>query len=62
VQISGKVLAFPITKWFRISAFQFCQLPDFGNFGDLPVSSPLPYPSQIGVGFREVIPDHPRLA
>ena len=41
------------------------QLPIFGSFGDfgnLLGTLPLPYPSQIGVGFREVIPNHPRLA
>jgi len=38
---------------------------DVGDYGDsraLRGTPPLPYSSQIGVGFRVVIPSHPRLA
>jgi hypothetical protein len=39
------------------------QLPVFPiNGSPDPKGYPLPLPSQIGVGFRGVIPDHPRLA
>ena len=59
--------AFPMSAMTRgppespVLAFWGGMTRDYGDVGDL-LPSPSPAASQIGVGFREVIPSHPRLA